>query len=158
DAAMPHMQVHLRDGAGIVGPMTVPGLSGCLDCGDRYRSERDPAWPRLMLQQIGALGHADPPTTMVTVGVAAARIRAFLLGPARAAAAHAQHDRPRPGPAPHGPTRMPAELQTMVQVAPDAAAMTTLPWPAHPECPCRAAAAARHTPPRGGAGAGLPAP
>ncbi len=157
EAAMPHMQIHLRDGTGVIGPLIVPGMTGCLDCGDLYRSERDPAWPRLMLQQIGLRGRADPPTTMVTVGVAAARIRAFLLGPPRPASEHAHHERSRPGSAQPDRAPMPPGLQSMVQVASGAAAMTAQPWPAHPECRCRAAAD-RHALPRGGPYGGLRPP
>lgn len=154
EAAMPHMQVHLRDGAGVVGPVVVPGLTGCLDCGDLHRSERDPAWPRLMLQQIGMRGHGDPPTALITVGVAAARVRGFLLGPARAAVAPLLHRPARHGAARRltdgpGPERLPAELRTMVQVAAGAGGLSMHPWPAHPECPCRAAAPAGTARPAG---------
>src|SRR3954467_12342052 len=44
-AGVAHLPVRLRDGAGLVGPLVIPGVTSCLDCADRHRSDRDAAWP-----------------------------------------------------------------------------------------------------------------
>ncbi|QDQ98163.1 cyclodehydratase [Tomitella fengzijianii] len=124
EAAMPHMHVHLRDGAGVVGPVVLPGRTACLGCGDLHRRDRDPAWPRLMLQQMGLRGRGDAPTIMVTTGVAADRLRTYLLGIRRARSAE-------PGD--------PPESGHQIEVGPGGSSVTTQPWPPHPECPCRSA-------------------
>ncbi|WP_182357856.1 hypothetical protein [Tomitella gaofuii] len=123
EAAMPHMHVRLRDGYGVVGPVVLPGRTACLGCGDLHRRDRDPAWPRLMVQQMGRRGHGDAPTIMVTVGVTADLLRTYLLAasPARTLAAD-----------------VPAGSGRQVAVGPGGTSVTTSPWLPHPECPCRA--------------------
>lgn len=125
EAATPHLHVHLRDGAGALGPLVLPGRTACMGCGDLHRRDADPAWPELMLRLLGRSGHADPPTVAATVGLASARVRAFLLS--RRAAAH-------------GRATAPPRLDTLVEVDAAEARIRTAPWPAHPECGCRAAA------------------
>jgi len=44
------LPVLARDGAWLIGPLTVPGLSQCSTCLDLYLSEADPAWPTLATQ------------------------------------------------------------------------------------------------------------
>ena len=44
------LPVLARDGAWLIGPLTVPGLSQCSTCLDLYISEADPAWPTLATQ------------------------------------------------------------------------------------------------------------
>ncbi|GAA4819318.1 cyclodehydratase [Tomitella cavernea] len=124
EAAMPHLHVRLRDGSGVVGPVVLPGRTACLGCGDLHRRDRDPAWPRLMVQQMGRRGHGDAPTVMVTVGVTADLLRTYLLAACRART-----------PA-HG---VPTGCSHQVEVGPGGTSVTAFPWLPHPECPCRAA-------------------
>ena len=44
------LPVLARDGAWLIGPLTLPGLSQCSTCLDLYLSEADPAWPTLATQ------------------------------------------------------------------------------------------------------------
>jgi hypothetical protein len=47
---VPHLPVRMRDGAGLVGPLVIPGVSSCLCCVDLHRTDRGPAWPALAAQ------------------------------------------------------------------------------------------------------------
>ena len=42
-ARVPHLPVRVRDGAGLVGPLVIPGVTSCLRCADLHRSDRDAA-------------------------------------------------------------------------------------------------------------------
>ena len=43
---IPHLPVRVRDGAGLVGPLVMPGVTSCLRCADLHRSDRDAALAR----------------------------------------------------------------------------------------------------------------
>ncbi len=47
---VPHLLAKIVEVTGIVGPLVVPGRSACLRCLDLYRTDRDPAWPRIVAQ------------------------------------------------------------------------------------------------------------
>lgn len=47
---VPHLPVVHRDGAALIGPLVIPGLTACLDCVELHRADRDPAWPALAAQ------------------------------------------------------------------------------------------------------------
>lgn len=66
----PHLQVRLRDGTGLIGPLVLPGLSSCLECADRHRADRDPAWPVLAAQLTGTGGHASAAIARATAALA----------------------------------------------------------------------------------------
>jgi bacteriocin biosynthesis cyclodehydratase domain-containing protein len=112
-----HLPVRLRDGAGVVGPLVLPGRSTCLRCLDLQRAAQDHAWPLAAAQLVGTAGHADPSCVAATVGLATAQALAALDcgGPA------------------------PAVLDATLELDVTAGTLNRREWMADPECPCRAA-------------------
>lgn len=55
-AGVPHLVARVRETVGQVGPLVVPGSTGCLRCLDLHRCDRDPAWPLVAAQ----LDHPAP--------------------------------------------------------------------------------------------------
>jgi hypothetical protein len=43
----PLLVTGVRETTGVVGPLVLPGLTGCLRCQHLHRCDRDPSWPRL---------------------------------------------------------------------------------------------------------------
>ncbi|MFI6011932.1 TOMM precursor leader peptide-binding protein [Streptomyces sp. NPDC051243] len=82
----PHLYAGVVEGTGVVGPLVLPGETGCAGCLDQGRTDRDPTWPRLVAQWRSGSGRARqvPPcdlTLATTVaGLAAAHALAFLDG------------------------------------------------------------------------------
>ncbi|MDG3008719.1 hypothetical protein G4X40_01000 [Rhodococcus sp. D2-41] len=116
EAGVPHLQVRLRDGVGIVGPLVFPGSTSCLGCADLHRRDRDPEWPHLAAQLLGTIGCAPTATVMATTAVALHEIDRVFRRVA---------DRP------------PATLDATVEVELDTNALVTRPWSPHPLCRCR---------------------
>ncbi|KXO88321.1 hypothetical protein AXK56_13325 [Tsukamurella pulmonis] len=77
---VPHLPVVLRDGAGVIGPLVLPGAGPCLRCLDRNRSETDPGWPTLACQLFGRAGRASPQILRMTAAVAAQQVAAVAAG------------------------------------------------------------------------------
>jgi hypothetical protein len=69
-ARVAHLPVRLRDGAGLVGPLVIPGVTSCLRCADLHRSDRDAAWPAVASQLRGTVGSADRATVLATAALA----------------------------------------------------------------------------------------
>jgi bacteriocin biosynthesis cyclodehydratase domain-containing protein len=69
-AGIAHLPVRLRDGAGLVGPLVIPGVTSCLDCADLHRSDHDAAWPAVASQLRNAVGSADRATVLATAALA----------------------------------------------------------------------------------------
>lgn len=65
-----HVQVRVRDGVGVVGPLVLPGLSSCLECADRYRAALEPAWPLLAAQLVRISGRASTGIVRATASLA----------------------------------------------------------------------------------------
>ena len=55
-AGVTHLLVRVIETTAIVGPLVVPGRTSCLRCHDLHRTDRDPAWPRILAQV-----ERDPP-------------------------------------------------------------------------------------------------
>jgi bacteriocin biosynthesis cyclodehydratase domain-containing protein len=77
---VPHLAVQAREGKILVGPLVLPGRTGCLGCVGLHRGDRDPAWPRLAAQLTGR-----PPVTAlagaaVAAGMATEQVLAVLAG------------------------------------------------------------------------------
>ena len=112
----PHLVATVREDIGIVGPLVVPGRTGCLRCGDLHRRDADPRWPRLAAQ----LTAGEPPasgatvTCLLTAGVAAVQVLAFLDGAAA-----------------------PSTLDATLELAPPDLLPRLRRWPPHPACTCR---------------------
>jgi bacteriocin biosynthesis cyclodehydratase domain-containing protein len=81
-SGQPHLVAAVRGQTGIVGPLVVPGRTGCLRCADLHRRDADPRWPDLAAQ----LTADDPPpggatvTCLLTAVVAAVQALAYLDG------------------------------------------------------------------------------
>lgn len=71
-----HLPVAFEPGGTTVGPVIVPGRTPCLACRDAHERDRDPAWPRMHAQLIGAT--AVEITSVRTIEAAA--LIARLLG------------------------------------------------------------------------------
>jgi hypothetical protein len=48
-----HLVASAAEAIGVVGPLVVPGETACLSCVDLARTDRDPAWPRILAQLAG---------------------------------------------------------------------------------------------------------
>jgi hypothetical protein len=55
-AGVTHLLVRVVETTATVGPLVVPGRTSCLRCHDLHRTDRDPAWPRILAQV-----ERDPP-------------------------------------------------------------------------------------------------
>ena len=51
---LPHLPVAFEPGSTTVGPLIIPGRTPCLSCRDAHERDRDPAWPAMHAQLIGA--------------------------------------------------------------------------------------------------------
>ncbi|WP_101950175.1 cyclodehydratase [Mycobacterium sp. 3519A] len=122
-ARVAHLPVRLRDGAGLVGPLVIPGVTSCLQCADLHRTDRDAAWPAVASQLRNVVGSADRATVLGTAALALNQvdrvIRAVRDGHAVAAA-----------------TEPPPTLDTTLEFNVDAGAIVARRWSRHPRCWC----------------------
>ncbi|WP_225835033.1 TOMM precursor leader peptide-binding protein [Streptomyces sp. NK08204] len=86
----PHLYAGVVEGTGVVGPLVLPGQSGCAGCLHRNRTDRDPAWPRLVAQwrsgKARQVGACDLALATTVAGLAAAHALTFLDGESPTAA------------------------------------------------------------------------
>ncbi|MDV8020614.1 hypothetical protein [Rhodococcus sp. IEGM 1330] len=75
---IPHLQVRLRDGKGIVGPFVLPGRTSCLRCADLTRCDFEPEWPHLSAQLLGTVGQASSATVLATAAFAFAQLENLI--------------------------------------------------------------------------------
>jgi bacteriocin biosynthesis cyclodehydratase domain-containing protein len=115
----PHLYAGVVEATGIVGPLVLPGETGCARCLHETRTDRDPTWPRLVAQWNSGRPHrgraCDLTLATTVAGLAAAHALAFLDG------------------------RTPSSAGARWEVS-----LPTLQWHArpvwaHPDCPCGAA-------------------
>ncbi|MEV0849435.1 TOMM precursor leader peptide-binding protein [Streptomyces sp. NPDC049954] len=80
----PHLYAGLIESSAVVGPLVLPGATGCARCLDLGRADRDPAWPRLLAQWRSGRAHraeaADLALAAAAAGLAAAHALTFLDG------------------------------------------------------------------------------
>jgi len=69
---VPHLVLGLRETTAVVGPLVLPGRSGCLRCADLHRADRDPAWPVVAAQLTGVRRRREEPCDVVLATLAAA--------------------------------------------------------------------------------------
>ena len=124
-ARIPHLLVRVRDGVGIVGPLVLPGLSSCLMCADRHRSDADPDWPALAVQLIRTSGQASPAVVAMTAAMAHSQIEQLV---------EAVRDRPHVEPRPD-----PQLLDHVLEFRDDPTRLDIRQWSPHPACDCRPA-------------------
>jgi hypothetical protein len=115
-SGVPHLVATVRQRTGVVGPLVVPGRTGCLRCGDLHRRDADPRWPRLAAQLTAGEAPASGATVtcLMTAVVAAVQVLAFLDG-----------------------TAAPATLDATLELAPPDLLPRLRRWPPHPGCACR---------------------
>lgn len=118
-ARVPHLPVRLRDGAGLVGPLVIPGVTSCLTCADLHRTDRDPAWPAVAVQLRDVVGTADRPTVLATAALALAQVQRVIAGVRAGAAGTA-----------------PPDFDTTWEVDVGSGAIRARRWPRHPLCGC----------------------
>lgn len=80
----PHLYAGVVETTGVVGPLVLPGETGCAECLDHARTDRDPAWPRLIAQwrsgKARQVGPCDVALATAVAGLTAAHALAFLDG------------------------------------------------------------------------------
>lgn len=115
----PHLYAGVVEGTGVVGPLVLPGETGCAGCLHEGRTDRDPAWPRLVAQWRSGRQRQVRPcdlTLATTVaGLAAAHALAFLDG------------------------RVPSSAGARWEVSVPGMHWQAGPVRTHPACPCAAA-------------------
>ncbi|MFI6851783.1 TOMM precursor leader peptide-binding protein [Streptomyces sp. NPDC050416] len=115
----PHLYAGVVEGTGVVGPLVLPGETGCAGCLNESRTDRDPTWPRLVAQWRSGRQRQVRPcdlTLATTVaGLAAAHALAFLDG------------------------RVPSSAGARWEVSVPGLHWHARPVWAHPACPCGAA-------------------
>lgn len=119
-AGVPHLPVRVRDGAGLVGPLVIPGVTSCLACADLHRTDRDGAWPALAAQLRDVIGSADRPTVLATAAVALGQLQRIIT------AVRGQEPAGSP----------PATLNTTLQVDVTTNTISARRWSRHPNCGC----------------------
>ncbi len=73
----PHLPVVIRETLAAIGPLVIPGRTACLRCVELARADRDPAWPALAAQLVGAGRGVEP--CDITLAAAAAALAALHL-------------------------------------------------------------------------------
>lgn len=122
-ARVAHLPVRVRDGAGLVGPLVVPGVTSCLSCADLHRSDRDSAWPAVAAQLRHTVGSADRATVLATAALALNQVDRVI----RAV---------RDGRAVDESTEPPPTLDTTLEFDVDAGTIAARRWTRHPRCWC----------------------
>ncbi|MCM2426303.1 TOMM precursor leader peptide-binding protein [Streptomyces sp. RKAG337] len=83
-AGIPHLYTGVVEGMGVVGPLVVPGRTGCAGCLALRLADADPAWPRMLAQlrsgRAPAVPACDIALATTVAGLAAAHALAFLDG------------------------------------------------------------------------------
>ncbi|MEI4272044.1 ThiF family adenylyltransferase [Klenkia sp. LSe6-5] len=121
----PHLVATVRGEVGVVGPLVVPGRTGCLRCGEVTRTAAEPGWPVLAAQLHEAPApRSGPPTGHASGGTGVCSATAVTA--LTQALAHLD------GLA--APTCLDAVLELR---GPDLLPVRRA-WPAHPSCGCRA--------------------
>jgi bacteriocin biosynthesis cyclodehydratase domain-containing protein len=119
DAGVAHLPVRVRDGAGLVGPMVIPGVTSCLTCADLHRSDRDAAWPVVAAQLRDTIGTGDRATVLATAALALGQVQTVI------SAMRGNRD-----------GAPPSTLSTTLEFDVRAGSIVTRRWPRHPRCPC----------------------
>ncbi|WP_406394541.1 TOMM precursor leader peptide-binding protein [Streptomyces sp. NBC_00882] len=116
----PHLYAGVVEATGVVGPLVLPGETGCAGCLHETRTDRDQSWPRLVAQWRSggrrlSARPCDLALSTTVAGLAAAHALAFLDG------------------------RLPSSAGARWEVSLPGLSWHARPlWP-HPACPCGAA-------------------
>ncbi|WKG05283.1 cyclodehydratase [Mycolicibacterium sp. HK-90] len=123
EVGIAHLPVRVRDGAGLVGPLVIPGKTSCLQCADLHRTDRDAAWPAVANQLRGAVGSASRATILATAALALRQVDLVIR-----AVGHPDTGQPAPA--------VPPTLNTTLELDADGYSIAARHWSRHPECPC----------------------
>ncbi|MDH6628206.1 bacteriocin biosynthesis cyclodehydratase domain-containing protein [Streptomyces sp. LBL] len=114
-----HLYAGVVEGTGVVGPLVLPGETGCAGCLHQARVDRDQTWPRLVAQWRSGGPHRPRPCDLAlattVAGLAATHALAFLDG------------------------RVPSSAGARWEVSLPALTWHARPVWAHSACPCGAA-------------------
>jgi bacteriocin biosynthesis cyclodehydratase domain-containing protein len=122
-ARVPHLPVRVRDGAGLVGPLVIPGVTSCLYCADLHRSDRDAAWPAVAAQLRDTVGSADRATVLATAALALNQVDRVIR------AVRGGNDMGKsPDP--------PPTLDTTLEFDVNTGSIVARRWARHPHCSC----------------------
>lgn len=126
-AGVPHLFAGVRDLAGVVGPLVLPGRTSCLHCHDLHRTDRDRAWPRVAAQFAAAergrqAARLPRPGDIVLATLVAAYTAANALS--------------------FVDGESPPAVDGTLEIETASCCVRRRSWVAHPACPCGAGAAA----------------
>ncbi|SDO17928.1 Molybdopterin or thiamine biosynthesis adenylyltransferase [Klenkia soli] len=128
-ARVPHLVATVRGEVGVVGPLVVPGRTGCLRCAEVTRTDTAPEWPALASQlREPPTARTGPPVGPVTGGTGVSLATAVTA--LTQALGHLDG------------TAAPVALDATLELRSPDLLPRRRPWPAHPACACRAGAAA----------------
>lgn len=127
-ADIAHLSVVIGEATIAVGPLVVPGHGSCLRCLDLHRTDRDPAWPRVLAQLLTARGLVDGEPGQVAEETASAQLAASLA--ALQVLGHLDG------------VHRPAALSATLEVDLPDGLISRREWPVHASCGC-------HWPPLG---------
>lgn len=86
-ADITHLPIELAGDRAVVGPLVVPGVTGCLTCLHAHRTDADESWPLVAAQLIGRERVRTDAGLVLEAAVLAARLlRAASTGPVSATA------------------------------------------------------------------------
>lgn len=115
EVGLRHLQVRIRDGRGIVGPLVIPGETSCLRCADLTRRDHDADWPFLAAQLHGRIGHARPAAVAATAALALDQLDVACSS---------------------SPRRSPAILNATLELDLESHRIDKRQWPRHQACDC----------------------
>ncbi|WP_405587258.1 TOMM precursor leader peptide-binding protein [Streptomyces sp. NBC_01190] len=119
-AGAPHLYAGVLEGTGVVGPLVLPGRTGCGECLGLRLAAADPAWPRMLAQlrsgRQPAVPACDIALATTVAGLAAAHVLAYVDG------------------------RVPPSVGARVEVSLGRLSSRVLALPAYVRCGCGAAA------------------
>ncbi|WNI17893.1 TOMM precursor leader peptide-binding protein [Actinacidiphila sp. ITFR-21] len=83
-AGVPHLYAGVLEGTGMVGPLVLPGRTGCGECLGLRLAAEDPAWPRMLAQlrsgRPPGVPACDIALATTVAGLAASHVLAYLDG------------------------------------------------------------------------------
>jgi bacteriocin biosynthesis cyclodehydratase domain-containing protein len=120
-ARIPHLPVRVRDGAGLVGPLVLPGVTSCLRCADLHRSDRDAAWPVVASQLRDTVGTADRATVLATAALALNQVDRVIAAVRGGVAVERAPDPP-------------STLDTTLEFDVNTGSIVARRWARHPRC------------------------
>lgn len=83
-SGIPHLYAGVIEATGVVGPLVLPGGTGCAGCLGLHRADQDAQWPRMVAQwragRRGAVPACDLALSAAVAGLAASHALSFLDG------------------------------------------------------------------------------